>query len=258
MTETISPQIFAIIFEDNSESIQNISKILERDNQVRTAGLVQNENELIQLIQNEIPSFEHPILLLVNDMLFDRLSLEIVLKLSDYNLYTVIITANLDEAYILFRLKVNNYLQLPITSTKFQQILLDFKRYVLVYSLVDNFHQNYSYYQTLISDNIISIPSTNRIDLIKSESIIYIQSQGKYSSFILENKHSLLSCKNLGEYESILIPKNFIRVHHSYIVNSQHIKYIEKSHGWSCILSNDASIPISRRKHDEITARFQF
>ncbi len=258
MTETISPQICTIIFEDNSESIDNLSKILERDNQVTTLGVVKNENELIQLIQNEIPSFQQPILLLVNDLLFDRLSLELVLKLHDYNLYTVIITANLDEAYILFRLKVNNYLQLPITSTKFQQLLLDFKRYVLVFNITDNFHQNYAYYQTPEFNNIISVPSTNRVDLIKTDAIIYLQSQGKYSSFFLEDRQSILSCKNLGEFESILTPKDFIRIHHSYIVNAQHIRYIDKNHGWSCILSNDASIPISRRKHDEITSRFKF
>lgn len=101
--------------------------------------------------------------------------------------------------------------------------------------------------------NFVAIPNRKKIELIKLENIIYLESDGRYTHFhlTLDNK-VLTSVKNLGEYEKLLDNPSFFRIHNSYIVNLLHVANIYRSDGNYCILQNDKALPIAKRRISDL------
>ncbi len=100
--------------------------------------------------------------------------------------------------------------------------------------------------------HLIAIPSTARIDLIHMDYIIYAEADGRYTIFHLTNGTTKIASRNLGEYEKQLNSKQFFRIHHRYIVNLKMMTNINKSGGNYCELSNNKSLPIAKRRQEEL------
>ena len=98
----------------------------------------------------------------------------------------------------------------------------------------------------------IIINSLERIDVKKADQIMYINSCGKYSTFVLLDKRKITSSMNLGSYLHDLPEEMFVRIHNSYVININYIQYIEKVENWDLILTDGTKIPISRRKKEEL------
>ncbi|MFW0735633.1 MULTISPECIES: LytR/AlgR family response regulator transcription factor [unclassified Flavobacterium] len=103
-----------------------------------------------------------------------------------------------------------------------------------------------------VNTDHITINSLDKIVIMKKEDILFCKSDGRYTTFFLENNMEHVSSKNLGEYSSLLDPVIFFRVHHSYIVNINHITKINKKQGYYCEMSNGAKLPIARRRIDSL------
>lgn len=102
----------------------------------------------------------------------------------------------------------------------------------------------------------IAVPHLNSIQLLQKQDIVHLNSNGKYTLFHLKNKQVIVSSKNLGEYEKELFSDlNFIRVHHSHIINLDYLSIIDKEQGWCCVMSDGELIKISRTRKDDIYAR---
>jgi|TARA_B110000014_G_C19578875_1_gene307979 two-component system LytT family response regulator len=100
------------------------------------------------------------------------------------------------------------------------------------------------------SFSLILVPSLEKIEIVHYNEILYLKSDGSYTEFFLEDR-KITSSKNIGVYEKKL-SINFFRIHHSYIVNLEKIKYICKVNGVSCYLDNNKTIPVSRRKKKDL------
>lgn len=80
-----------------------------------------------------------------------------------------------------------------------------------------NVNGNYNSTATLV------IPHLKGFHVLKISDIILCKADGYCTNFILTGKRKIVSSKNLKQYEDLLNSHNFIRVHHSYIVNIKHI-----------------------------------
>jgi two-component system, LytTR family, response regulator len=87
---------------------------------------------------------------------------------------------------------------------------------------------------------------------VKISEILYCEAEGSYTRFHLSNNSPIIISKNLSTYEDLLGPYGFIRTHHSYLVNPQHIKMYDKTDGGSLVLDNGNIVPISHRKKDYV------
>jgi len=100
--------------------------------------------------------------------------------------------------------------------------------------------------------NFIAIPSIDKIEFIKIEDIIYLQSDGRYTVFFLKDGKKIVASRNLGEYENIIDKNLFFRIHNSYIVNLKHVVSINKRDGVYCEMINRISLPIAKRRQDSL------
>lgn len=107
-------------------------------------------------------------------------------------------------------------------------------------------------------DKVIAISMIDKIEMVKLNELLYIEADGKYSKFYLTTGNTILSSKNIGEYEKLFSdssePSTILRVHNSYLVNLDFVKSIKSKNGAFCEMKNDQLVPISRRRLTEVRA----
>ena len=92
------------------------------------------------------------------------------------------------------------------------------------------------------------LPINNGLEIIQKNEILYLEGDRNYTWIHSKNREKILTTKTLREYESLLTEKNFFRIYQSYIVNIDHaVKYIN-GRGGSLMMSDGASLLVSREK----------
>jgi two-component system LytT family response regulator len=95
--------------------------------------------------------------------------------------------------------------------------------------------------------------------MIHLDDVMYIESDGVYSVFHMVDGTKVISSRNLGVFESRLSPYNFYRIHHSVIVNVDHIATVEKGQNPSIRLKDGhTELSISQRKAKAFFDAFEF
>jgi two-component system, LytTR family, response regulator len=64
----------------------------------------------------------------------------------------------------------------------------------------------------------------------------------------------VLVCKNLADFENLLVFSGFCRVHHSYLINVNHVQKYIRGDGGYVILTDNHHVDVSRRKKEEFLA----
>ena len=97
----------------------------------------------------------------------------------------------------------------------------------------------------------IAIPSLEGLQFISIEDIIYLKAQSNYTIFYLKEGQKITVSKTLKDFEEILPSSIFIRIHHSYLINKNHVlKYI-KGEGGQVVMKNGTTLDVARRKKEE-------
>ena len=96
----------------------------------------------------------------------------------------------------------------------------------------------------------IALPSTNGLELVKVEDILYCQADSNYTIFHLLNNQQIMVSRSLKEYDEILTPQGFYRIHQSYLIKLSYVKKYIKGEGGSVILENGKELDVSRRRKD--------
>ncbi len=77
--------------------------------------------------------------------------------------------------------------------------------------------------------------------------IIYVASDGNYSTLFLAQNKKMVVTKKLKEIDELLPKDSFFRIHNSYIINLHKIKEFLKTDGY-VILEKNIKTPVSRQK----------
>ncbi len=98
----------------------------------------------------------------------------------------------------------------------------------------------------------IAINSASGMLMIELEQIIFLQSDGPYTTIYSEISDKIVSSKNLKEFDDLLSPFGFFRIHRSYLVNLLHISKYIKSDGGYVIMSNGERVDVSSKKKEDL------
>jgi two-component system, LytTR family, response regulator len=97
-------------------------------------------------------------------------------------------------------------------------------------------------------DNRISISTSGGLLLVNTDEIIHIEAHNNYSHFYFTTRPKVIVSKTLGEFEELLMPFNFFRVHQSHLVNMKHVESVHHSDGDYILLKGNHRVEISRRR----------
>jgi len=80
---------------------------------------------------------------------------------------------------------------------------------------------------------------------LDTSNILYLQADNNATDFILTDGDKVSAYKTLKSFEEAL-PNNFIRIHQSYILNSQYVSRINYGKGICTLKNNSREIPFSK------------
>ncbi|ADV49035.1 response regulator transcription factor [Cellulophaga sp. E16_2] len=126
--------------------------------------------------------------------------------------------------------KIKKFNSRTITSEKLEKILLNFNATSL--------------------QKKITINTDGKLVFLQSDEILYVESDGNYSTIYLTDGHKIVLTKKLKEVNEILPSDCFYRIHNSYIINLNKIKEFIKTDGY-IILESNHKIPVSRQKKSD-------
>ena len=102
----------------------------------------------------------------------------------------------------------------------------------------------------------IALPSLEGFELVQLESILRCESDSNYTCVYLKNGRKILVSRTLKEIEELLDGHSFLRVHHSHLVNLNEIERYVRGEGGYLIMSDNASVTVSRSRKDALLKVF--
>lgn len=132
----------------------------------------------------------------------------------------IFLTAHENYALKAFKYSALHYLLKPLTEEKLMEAI---NRLPSQEPL--NEESKDSIVQVLRNPSKISVFSEDKVlELFDLEDLIYLQADGSGSILFFNKADRKTSTKKLGHYEEILENSNFVRIHHSYLLN---LNYVE-------------------------------
>ncbi len=95
------------------------------------------------------------------------------------------------------------------------------------------------------------LPTPSGILAAHIPDIIRVEAASNYCHFYIGAKPKVVVAKTLKEYEKLLAPCNFFRVHQSHLINLHCVEYFKPGIEEYVILTNGEQIEVSRRRKAE-------
>lgn len=240
-------KISALIVDDELSSVQNLQQKLETFcTDVQVVATAQKPEEALLLIQHHKPD------VVFLDIEMPKMNgFRMLDELKNYDFEIIFTTAYNHYAIDAIRISAFDYLMKPIAIADLQnavQRLMAAKQNntkekidILKHSLQDKKSQ----------DDKIAIPTAEGIEFIPIKNILHIESSSNYSRIHLNNSKVITVTKLLKDFEDMLLPYRFYRIHHSHLINLQYIQKYLKADGGQVMMQDGTVIDVARRKKEE-------
>lgn len=236
-------ELTAFIVDDEQQTRETLKALLQQFcPEVIITGMAGSAKEAEAAIRIQRPD----ILFLDIDLGNNITGFDILDSLHKYDCAVVFITAHEEHAVKAFEYAAMHYLLKPVNYNMLIDTVYRIRKMKKlaaasdIKQLTDTFHQT-----ALISSSRIALSDMNKTDFILLDDIVYLESNGSYTIFHLNDKRHYTKSKNLKYFEdSFSSYSPFVRVHKSYIVNKQHIKAYRKNSS-ELELSTGVAVPMS-------------
>lgn len=98
----------------------------------------------------------------------------------------------------------------------------------------------------------LALPTEDGLVIVHPEDVIRCEAEGSYTWFHMAGGEQRLVSRPLKEFELLLAGVHFLRVHHSHLVNVDHIRRYVRGEGGEVVMSDNSSVLVARRKKDEL------
>lgn len=236
-----------ILIDDELPSLQNLEqKLNEFCPDIEVIAVEQKPEDAIRLIE-----LHHPDVIFL-DIEMPRINgFKLLEEIKEIDFDIVFTTAYNHYAIDAIRISAFDYLVKPIAVRDLQSCVdrlirsqhkqTPEKLDVLRQSLSDSRSQN----------DKITIVTNEGVDFYEISNIIRIESSSNYSKIYFKDGKSILVTKLLKDFEEILTPYRFYRIHNSHLINLSYIKKYLRGDGGQVIMQNDEVIDVARRKKEE-------
>lgn len=224
-----------VIIDDEKLAVTGLTKLVEKHcTQLELVGTATTFVDALKIINEEKPQL---VFLDIEMPHANGFTLLDSLTFKDFRF--IFTTAYADYAVQAIKAKADDYLLKPIDSDELK-------------SAVDKVYAN-------VIEGAIPSVGANRLIVNTQDSIYYLdydeisflKSDGNYSVIHLKGGKTITTSQTIKRMEEKLNPEQFVRVHHSYIVNQKEIFEFNKSN-LKILLHDGTMIPVSIRKKKAI------
>lgn len=237
----------AIIVEDNPDDRRVLKTMLsEFGNEIRICGEADGVETGLSLIRTENPD-----LVFLDIQLTDGDGFDLLQQTQDRSYKVIIVTAYDEYAIRAIKFSALDFLLKPVDPMQFKEAIakvLKDKHDSYLQQKIKALLANINDFQK------IALPSLNAIRFVAIESIMHCRAEANYTWFYFRDQEKLLVSKNLKEYDEMLEPFGFFRVHQSNLINLRFVKEYKKSDGGIVVMEDGAEIYVARRRKEMLLA----
>ncbi|WP_208025685.1 LytR/AlgR family response regulator transcription factor [Niastella caeni] len=175
---------------------------------------------------------------------------DLLKQLKEPNFHLVFVTAYDEYGIKAIKFSATDYLLKPVDP---QELI------AAVHKVTTRKQIQQEQMQLLLQSHMIPNSQQKRIALADQSEIKYVlindivccEAENSYTTFYIgDSKQGLVVSKPIAEYETLLQPYGFIRVHQSWLVNSYKLESYKREDGGYLRMQNGMDVPVSRqRKH---------
>lgn len=239
----------AILVDDDPQDQDILSQLLFKycANDVTVAGKAASVDESYRLILEARPD-----IVFLDVELGSANGFDLLRRFSGFSFRVIFITAH--DRYAVQAIKFNalDYVLKPVEITELVKAVERAKQAEKVSVDAELKNMIYNLAHPHEKDNRIAITVLTGHRMVSVKDILFCEASKEYTNIHCLNSETICSSENLGEYEELLKGYDFFRVHHSYLVNKEHVKQYIKGEGGELILDKNRTVPVSRRKKTEV------
>ena len=229
----------AIIIEDERNSQNYILSLLnEKFPQVQVVSITDSVKSAVTEIETHDPDLVFLDVQIIGGTGFDVLNL-----IKKINFEVIFITAFSEFSISAIKKNAIDYILKPINDLDFENGVYKALERVREKKLIKKYEK-------------IIVTSLNSSIFINQEDIYYLKADGVYTN-IFTNTGTVISSKNIGEFEVLLSEELFLRCHNSFIVNIDFISKFEKIRNGEITLFNGEIIPVSQRRVSQLNQKLK-
>ncbi|RSK39716.1 LytR/AlgR family response regulator transcription factor [Mangrovimonas spongiae] len=235
--------IKAVIVDDEPKAIQSLTWELNGFKKDLTIinSFTQPEHAIAYLQQNDIDC----LFLDINMPTMD--GFQFLDKLGKQNFAVVITTAYNEFALKAIKNEAIDYLLKPIDSDDLKETIKKIKKHYTNSVAISKVEETLINFNANTQKNKVTINADGKLIFLNTDDILYVESDGNYSTIFLENNQKLVVTKKLKEMNATLPEDSFFRIHNSFIINLNKIKEFVKTDGYVVMTSNQ-QIPVARQR----------
>lgn len=227
-----NPRLTAVVVDDELYGRKNLISLLGKHcPKVDVIGTANGVESADKIIRTEVPD------LVFLDIEMPGLNGFELLTDGDRDYAVIIVTAHQNYGIKAVKLNVLDYVLKPIRAMELKEAVnkvstrnLDVEK------------------STHSSKNKMAIPHSRGTSVISLDRIVCLEADNMYTTLHLIDHTVLVASKPIVEFEKALANTSFFRIHKSHMINFDHLLLFSKQDGQQVVLSNNATLPVSRRR----------
>lgn len=243
----MTDMIKSIIVDDEFKSRESLRILLEDFCEgVEVCALCQNVDEGIEAIKTHKPDVVFLDIQMQRESGFDLLT-----RIENIDFDVIFTTAHSEYAIKAFKFSAIDYLLKPIDIQELKRSLGKVNKKgdgdlsARLHHLIQNLQ-----IPVTNGNHKLALPTLEGLIFVKVTDIVFCEASSNYTEIVTQDGKKYLVSRTLKEYEELLVDYNFYRIHNAYLINLNAIKKYIRGDGGHVIMSNDASLTVSKRKKD--------
>lgn len=244
----MNTNISAVIVDDEINNQELVSNLLNAFcKEVNVIGVAKSVQDAYNLINQNKPE-----LVFLDIEMPDGTGFDLLRLFPNIDFKVIFITAHQEFAIEAFKFSAIDYILKPLSPAN---LTLAVKKALDAINSDDLTEK----YQTLLNNvaeplkqkRKIVLKTMERIYSVDISDIIRMESDGNYTKVFLRDGKRIMVSKTMKEFDELLTDAGFVRVHHSHLINMNHLFFFEKSEG-HLVMKDNSIVPVSNRKKDQL------
>jgi two-component system, LytTR family, response regulator len=242
--------IKAIIVDDEEKSRITLQTLVKKHtSSVHVCELCDSVDNAVKAIVQYAPD----LVFLDIEMPFQN-GFQLLEKIKEPSYQVIFVTAYNHYAIQAIKSSALDYLMKPVDVDELKEAVRK------VESRQNNSTGNFKHLELLLAtmknkSAKIAVPTFDGLQMINAEDIIKCTADESYTHISLAGGKKLTVSKLLKDYEELLSPFNFFRIHNSCLINLTQVTRYVKGEGGYVVMSDGETCEVSRRKKTELLNR---
>lgn len=238
--------IKAVIVDDEPKAIQSLTWELSKfSNDIEIVNTFSSPEKAIAYLELNTPDC-----LFLDIQMPTMDGFQFLDKLTNKDFAIIITTAYNEYGIKALKNESIDYLLKPIDSDDLNDTIKKIKKFnsrLVNSSIIEDAFMKFN---SQLAQKKITINTEGKLIFLNIDDILFVESDGNYSTIFMTDGQKLVVTKKLKEVNSLLPDHCFFRIHNSFVINLNKVKEFIKNEGY-VVMQFNHKIPVARQRRSD-------